>query len=100
MTLLADFGVDEETVEEAEAFGARVMIRRDGAREKEQRRVAVALRQIGEQLIVGAVLFDDVDDMFERWILRARARAIPTVGARHTLRELAQLNAAHAGQQQ
>lgn len=43
-------------------------------------RVAITLRQVTHDLIVSAILFDDVDDMFERRILRAGlSRLIPIV---------------------
>ena len=44
------------------------MVGRNSPREKDQRRVAVALAQVAENLIISAILFDDVDDVFERRI--------------------------------
>src|ERR1051326_4197927 len=72
------------------------MIGSDGARKKFERTVAVALRQIAEDLIVGAVLFDDVDDVLEGRILRsASSRLFPVVRARDASRELRQLARLH-----
>ena len=43
-----------------------MLVRRDPLREKAQRRVAVALADVAQHLVVGAVLLDDVDAMFDR----------------------------------
>ena len=80
----ARFRVDEETIQQAEAERQRPMIRGDvlrrssrGARglsgaEDRQVRVAIGPRtvarllQIAEDLIVGAILLDDIDDVLDR----------------------------------
>src|SRR6185295_5232794 len=89
--LSADLRVDEEAVEQAEALGERVVVRRDLAREEQERGVAIALGQIAEDLIVGAVLLDDVDDVLEGRIDTRRPGAVPTVRARNPLRESRQI---------
>src|SRR5437764_4574386 len=72
------------------------MVGRDSAWEKLQRGVAIALRQITKHLIVCPVLFDNVDDVLERWIFRrALSRLGPVVRPRDTLRELRQLAQLH-----
>ena len=75
----AHLGVDEEPVEQSEPLGERVMIRRHGARKEHQRRIAVALRDVAEHLIVRAVLLEDVDHVLERRIARPRAARVPSV---------------------
>src|SRR5262249_30662330 len=49
-----------------ELLGQRVVIRAHVASELHQRGVAVPLRQVAEDLIVGAVLLDDVEDVLDR----------------------------------
>src|SRR5262249_44432809 len=56
-------------VEHYELLRQRVKVRRDRPAEERQRGIAVALRQVAEHLIVGAVLLDDVDDVFDRRLL-------------------------------
>src|SRR5207237_5006299 len=75
----ADFGGDEAAVEEAEAFGQRPVIRVRFLREEEQRRVAIAALQVAEHLVIGAILFDDVNYMLDRWVLRRTGAAAPRV---------------------
>ena len=69
MALRADFGVDEKAVEEAEAARQRVVVWGDGqVGEIDEAGVAIAFLHVAENLIVGAVLFNDVDDMMKRRI--------------------------------
>jgi hypothetical protein len=42
-----------------------VQVRRDRRAELGERRVAVALRQVAQNLIAGAVFLDDVDDVLD-----------------------------------
>jgi len=55
------------------------VVRRRGLIEEDQRRIAVALREVAEDLIVRAVLFNDVDDVLERRIAARVARRVPVV---------------------
>jgi hypothetical protein len=73
------FGVHEKPIEDSEPFGERVMIRRNRAAEIDERRIAVGLREIAEELIVRPILFDDVDDVLERRVLRIDARLTPLI---------------------
>ena len=56
------------------------MVRRDVLAEHHERRLAIAARQIAEQLIVGAILLDDVDDVLDERRDR-RLAAEPAAGA-------------------
>src|ERR1044072_1686267 len=68
------------------------MMGRDRAREKDERSIAVTLRQVAENLVVSAILFDDVDDVFEwRIFLKSGRRPVPFVRTRDTFLELQQL---------
>jgi len=72
------------------------MIRRDRAREKDERRIAISLRQIAEDLIVGAVFFDDIDDVLERRIVSVTDRwLVPIVSALGATCELLQFARLH-----
>ena len=62
----ADFALDVEVVEENELPGEGMMVRRHPFREQAERWVAVPLRHVAEDLIVGPVLLDDVDDVLNR----------------------------------
>ncbi|KDN82231.1 hypothetical protein KCH_59400 [Kitasatospora cheerisanensis KCTC 2395] len=53
-------------VVQAELPGQRVLVGRHVLAELGQRRVAVALRQVAEDLVVGAVLLDDQEDVLDR----------------------------------
>ena len=57
----ADFALDVEVVEEDELPGEGMMVRRDALGEQAERRVAVPLRHVAEDLIVGPVFLDDID---------------------------------------
>ena len=61
----AHFAVAVEVVEQHELLGDGVVVGRDLAAEQAQARVAVALGDIAEDLVVGAVLLDDVDDVLD-----------------------------------
>ena len=82
MAVRTDFGVYEEAVEQAETLGERVMIGAHVAREIDERCVAVARAHVPEHLIVGAILFDDIDHVRERRVRRPCPRPVPALGAR------------------
>ena len=65
MTVIADVGIDVEVVEEDETLRQRVSVGGDVAAEQRERRIAVALGEIAEHLIVGAVLADHVEDVLD-----------------------------------
>ena len=71
---MAHLGVDVEVVEEDELGGEGVGVRGHLLAEEGQVRVAVALRQVAEHLVVGPVLADDVEDVLDRRGLAGRAR--------------------------
>ena len=62
----ADLAVDVEVVEQHELAGQGVMVGRDRLGEQAEVRVAVAFGHVAEDLVVGAVLLDDVDDILDR----------------------------------
>ena len=62
-TVATDFATGVEVVEQHKPLGQRMLIRRDVAPEKYERRIPIALREIAQNLVVGAVLFDDVNDV-------------------------------------
>ena len=66
VALSAEGSVAIQIIEQHELLSQRVMIRRDLGAEHGERRVAVTALQIAQHLIVGAVLFDDVDDVLEQ----------------------------------
>jgi ribosomal protein S16 len=66
MTVVADVGIDVEVVEEHETLCQPVGVGGHVAPEQRQRRIAVALREIAEHLVVGAVLSDDVEHVLDR----------------------------------
>ncbi len=69
MAVVADFGVDVEVVEQDELANERVRIGRHVLAEQRQVRIAVALGNVAEHLVVGAILADDVEDVLDgRWI--------------------------------
>ena len=61
-----DVAVAIQVVEQHELFGQLVMVGRDLAAEHHQRRIAVAARHVAEDLIVGAILLDDVQHILDR----------------------------------
>ena len=94
MTVRAHFGIHEEAVEYSEALSQCVMIRRHSAWEEEERCVTVSLPQITKDLIIGAILLDDVNDVLERRIPFLELRGIPSVGRRHAFGKSVQLSSA------
>ena len=54
-----------EVVERDVFFGQRVMIGRDVAAIHDELRIVVALGEIAKDLVVGAVLFDDEEDVLD-----------------------------------
>jgi hypothetical protein len=66
VAVVAHLRVDVEVVEQHELAGERVRVRRDLLSEQGQVRVAVPLRQVAQDLVVGAVLADDVEDVLDR----------------------------------
>src|SRR5262245_4467691 len=77
MSVLRDFTVAVQVVEENELFGDSVAIWRDVTPEEHQRWIAVALRKVAKHLIVGPVLHDDVEHVLDR-------RALADFGWDHT----------------
>ena len=66
VAVVADLGVDVEVVEQHELARQRVRVRRHLLAEDGQRRIAVALLEVAEDLIVGAVLADHVEHVLDR----------------------------------
>ena len=65
MAIGADIGVDIEVIEEDELIGKFVMIGRDLLAEDGKRGIAIAFADVAQDLIVGPVFLDDVDDVFD-----------------------------------
>ena len=65
MAVDAHFPVAVEIVKDHILLRQGVLIGRDLLAEDSERRIAVSLGQIAELLIVGAILFDDVDDVLD-----------------------------------
>ena len=87
VSLRTDLGIHEEAIEQAEAPRQRVMVRGDGdVGEIDEARVAIAFLHVSEYLIVGAILFDDVDDVAERRIAPRRGPVLPVIGRDDALR--------------
>jgi hypothetical protein len=81
VSLRTDLGIHEEAIEQAEAPGQRVVVRSNGdVGEIEEARVAIAFLQVAQDLIVGAILFDDVDDVAEGRIAPRREALLPVIG--------------------
>ena len=87
MPIRTHLGVHKKAIEESEAARKRVMVRRGRLVEIMERPIAVSFGHVAEHLIVSAILFDDVDDVLERRILRGGAAYIPAVRFGDTLRE-------------
>ena len=66
MAVGRDVPVAVQVVQQHELLGQLVMVGRHVAAEHHQRRVAVAPGQVAEDLVVGAVLLDDVEDVLDR----------------------------------
>ncbi len=62
----ADLALDVEVVEQHELADQGVVVGRDGLGEQADARLAVAFGHVAEDLVVGAVLLDDVDDVLDR----------------------------------
>ncbi len=86
-------------VEQRELAGQLVLVGRDTLAEDAERGVAVALFHVPEHLVVGAVLFDDIDHVFEdaRFADALRHRAGRLVG-RGGRAACTQQRIAHVGQ--
>ena len=84
-----------EVVQIHELLGDRVKVRGDGLRELRDAGIPVAARNVAQDLVVGAVLLDDVDDVPDVLVelghdglLVVRGRVQETVVVRHGLRQL------------
>ena len=66
MAVGAHLALDIKIVEQHEFARELVVVGRDFFTEQTQARIAVALRQIAQDLVVGAVLLDDVDAILDR----------------------------------
>ncbi len=65
MAIGGDHAVAIKVVQKNELLGQRVQVGGRLASEDAKLRVAVALADVAENLIVGAVFLDDVDDVLE-----------------------------------
>lgn len=69
---MAYFSVDVEVVQGDELLGQLMLVRCCILTEERQRRIAVAalaavrVLQVAKNLVVGAVLLDDIDDVLDR----------------------------------
>ncbi len=61
----AHFALDIKIIEQNEFASQRVLIRRYLLGEDAQRWIPIALRQIAKYLIVGSILFDDIEAMLD-----------------------------------
>src|ERR1700722_445227 len=66
MSIDAPLAVAVKIVEGDELLGQGVMVGRHFASEDREARVAIALRQVPQNLVVGSILFDDVNDVLDR----------------------------------
>ncbi len=66
MAVGRDVSVAVEVVEQHELLGQLVVVGRHVAPEHHQRRVAVASGHVAEDLVVGAILLDDVEHVLDR----------------------------------
>ena len=66
MAVGADLALDVKVVQEHELAGQGVVVGRDGLGEQADVRIAVAFFHVAEDLVVGAVFLDDVDDVLDR----------------------------------
>src|SRR5262249_4237142 len=82
MTVGADFRFGEKVVEKDKFASEFVVVWRGAFGKKAQFWIAVALGQVAENLVVGAIFFNDVEDVFDRaWLARCERNRI-TLGAR------------------
>jgi hypothetical protein len=65
VTVGADGGFRVKIVEQDEVTGQLMLVRRHFFREQTEVRVAVAFLHVAQDLIVRAVLLDDVEDIFD-----------------------------------
>src|SRR5689334_14619506 len=65
MAVLRNLAVAIEVIEQHELLHDRVLIRRDVAAEQNQAGIAIAFRNIAENLVVRAVLLDDVEHVLD-----------------------------------
>ena len=96
MSVRAHLGVHEKPIEQAEAPGERVVVRRVGSRKEYEGCVAVALRHVAQHLVVRPILLDDVDDVLERRVRGVVPDVPPAVRALDSPRQARELRAAHA----
>ena len=69
-----------------------MVVRGDGdVGEIDEARVAIAFFHVSEYLIIGAILFDDVDDVAERRITPRRGLMLPVISGDDALGEASQL---------
>ena len=66
MAVVADFGVDVEIVEHAELARERVRVGGDLLTENRERWIAISALDVAENLIVGSVLANHVEDVLDR----------------------------------
>jgi hypothetical protein len=62
----ADFAIHKKVIERHEVARELVVHRRNVFAKQSQFWIAVATAEIAQHLIVGAILFDDVEDMLDR----------------------------------
>ena len=62
----ADLALDVEVVQQHELAGQGVVVGRDRLGKQAEVRIAVAFLHVAEDLVVGAVFLDDVDDVLDR----------------------------------
>src|SRR6266852_2169152 len=66
MSVDADFAITIKIVQSNELLGQSMLIRRDGASKDRETSIAIALGKVAEHLVVGTVLFDDVNNVLYR----------------------------------
>ncbi len=66
MPVGADLAVHVEVVQQHEFASQRMVVGRDGLGEQAEVRLAVALGHVAEDLVVSAILLDDIDDVLDR----------------------------------
>ena len=74
-----------EIIQQHKLLGQAVLVRGNGFPEHGERWISVAFGNVAEHLVIRAVLFDDVDNVLERRVLRGGPWTVPPVRARHTL---------------
>ena len=92
MAVEADGAAGHEVVEQHVVFRQRVVIRRNVAAVEDQLGVAIALGDVAQNLVVGAVLFDDEED-----VLNSQRRQIRDAARGLELRAVGGLHFARAG---